>query len=149
MSNISFNFGSIPIEAISIGMQISYSQTVTDSDIKNFAGLSGDHNPIHVDEIFAQKSRFGKRIAHGLMSAGYFSQLFGTKLPGPGCVYTAQNLKFLKPVYINDTVTATIEVISVDIKRKRVMFRTYCTVNNIIVIDGDAEIYIPRSDIQC
>lgn len=139
-----FNFGSIPIESISIGMRISYSQTITDSDIKCFAGLSGDHNPVHIDEQFAVKSRFGKRIAHGLISASFFSQLFGTKLPGPGCVYTAQNLKFLKPVFIDDTVTATIEVISVDIERRRVSFRTFCTVNSTIVIDGEAEIYIPK-----
>ena len=139
-----FNFGSIPIESISIGMHISYSQTITDSDIKCFAGLSGDHNPVHIDEKFAEESRFGKRIAHGLISASFFSQLFGTKLPGPGCLYTAQNLKFLKPVFIDETVTATIEVISVDIERRRVSFRTFCTVNSIIVIDGEAEIYIPK-----
>ena len=98
------HFGAIPIEDIQVGMKVSYSQTITDSDIKTFAGLSGDHNPVHIDEKYAENSRFKRRIAHGLMSAGFFSQLFGTKLPGPGCVYTAQSLKFLRPVYINDTV---------------------------------------------
>lgn len=137
------HFGAIPIEDIQIGMKVSYSQTITDSDIKTFAGLSGDHNPVHVDEKYAENSRFKRRIAHGLMSAGFFSQLFGTKLPGPGCVYTAQSLKFLRPVYINDTVVATVEVIAVDLPRKRVQFKTYCTVNNKMVIDGEAEIYIP------
>ena len=137
------HLGAIPIEDIQIGMKISYSQTITDSDIKTFAGLSGDHNPVHVDEKYAENSRFKRRIAHGLMSAGFFSQLFGTKLPGPGCVYTAQSLKFLRPVYINDTVVATVEVIAVDLSPKRVNFKTYCTVNSKMVIDGDAEIYIP------
>lgn len=137
------HLGAIPIEDIQIGMKISYSQTITDSDIKTFAGLSGDHNPVHVDEKYAENSRFKKRIAHGLMSAGFFSQLFGTRLPGPGCVYTAQSLKFLRPVYINDTVVATVEVTTVDLARKRVQFKTYCTVNNKMVIDGEAEIYIP------
>ena len=137
------HLGAIPIEDIRVGMKISYSQTITDSDIKTFAGLSGDHNPVHVDEKYAESSRFKRRIAHGLMSAGFFSQLFGTKLPGPGCVYTAQSLKFLRPVYINDTVVATVEVIAVDLLRKRVQFKTCCTVNNKMVIDGDAEIYIP------
>ena len=137
------HLGAIPIEDIQIGMKISYSQTITDSDIKTFAGLSGDHNPVHVDEKYAENSRFKRRIAHGLMSAGFFSQLFGTKLPGPGCVYTAQSLKFLRPVYINDTVVATVEVIAVDLSHKRVNFKTYCTVNSKMVIDGDAEIYIP------
>ena len=117
------HLGAIPIEDIQIGMKISYSQTITDSDIKTFAGLSGDHNPVHVDEKYAESSRFKRRIAHGLMSAGFFSQLFGTKLPGPGCVYTAQSLKFLRPVYINDTVVATVEVIAVDLPRKRVQFK--------------------------
>ena len=137
------HFGAIPIEDIQVGMKVSYSQTITDSDIKTFAGLSGDHNPVHVDEKYAENSRFKRRIAHGLMSAGFFSQLFGTKLPGPGCVYTAQSLKFSRPVYINDTVVATVEVIAVDLSRKRVQFKTYCTVNNKLVIDGKAEIYIP------
>lgn len=137
------HFGAIPIEDIQVGMKVSYSQTITDSDIKTFAGLSGDHNPVHIDEKYAENSRFKRRIAHGLMSAGFFSQLFGTKLPGPGCVYTAQSLKFLRPVYINDTVVATVEVIAIDLLRKRVWFKTYCTVNNKIVIDGEAEIYIP------
>ncbi|MHA3105235.1 MaoC family dehydratase [Acinetobacter sp. ANC 3791] len=135
--------GEIPIENIQIGMKVSYSQTITDSDIKTFAGLSGDHNPVHVDEKYAENSRFKRRIAHGLMSAGFFSQLFGTRLPGPGCVYTAQSLKFLRPVYINDTVLATVEVTAVDLSRKRVNFRTYCMVKNKMVIDGEAEIYIP------
>lgn len=135
--------GAVPIEHIQIGMKASYSQTITDSDIKNFAGLSGDHNPVHVDEKYAENSRFKRRIAHGLMSSSFFSQLFGTRLPGPGCVYTAQSLKFLRPVYINDTVLATVEVIAVHVSRKRVNFRTYCTVNSKLVIDGEAEIYIP------
>lgn len=138
------HLGAIPIEDIQIGMKISYSQTITDSDIKTFAGLSGDHNPVHVDEKYAENSKFKRRIAHGLMSAGFFSQLFGTRLPGPGCVYTAQSLKFLRPVYINDTVVATVEVIAIDISRRRVNFKTYCKVNNKMVIDGEAEIYIPN-----
>lgn len=143
MLNKEIHLGAIPIENIQIGMKISYSQTITDSDIKTFAGLSGDHNPIHVDEKYAESSKFKRRIAHGLMSAGFFSQLFGTRLPGPGCVYTAQSLKFLRPVYIDDTVVATVEVVRLDISRRRINFRTYCTVNNKMVIDGEAEIYVP------
>ena len=97
-------FGSVPLEQIEIGMSVSYSQTITDADIKAFAGLSGDHNPVHVSDTFAHESRFGKRIAHGLMSAGFFSALFGMRLPGPGCLYVSQELKFKRPVYIDDTV---------------------------------------------
>lgn len=134
---------SIPIEQIHVGMKVSYSQTITDADIKAYAGLSGDHNPVHVNQEYAEQSRFGKRIAHGLMSVGFFSALFGMRLPGPGCVYVSQNIQFKRPVYMDDTVTAVAEVTAVDITKKRVFFSTTCFVKNKIVISGDAEIFIP------
>lgn len=143
MNNLSF--GTIPFESIKVGMIVSYSQTITDADIKQYAGMSGDHNPVHVDEIYAKQSRFGNRIAHGLMSAGFFSALFGTKLPGPGCVYVSQNLRFKWPVYINDTVVASVEVTKVDPVKRRVFFKTECKVLDKTVISGDAEIYVPES----
>ncbi|WP_339898322.1 MaoC family dehydratase [Paraglaciecola polaris] len=144
MSNFTdLDLGSTPIEKIKIGMKVGYSQTITDADIKAFAGISGDHNPVHVSDDYASKSRFNKRIAHGLMSASFFSALFGTKLPGPGCVYVAQNLRFKRPVYIGDTVIAVAKVTSIDIDKKRVFFSTDCYVKNKIVIAGEAEIYIP------
>ncbi len=136
--------GEIPIERISVGMSSSYSQTITDADIKRFAGISGDHNPIHVDENYASESRYGKRLAHGLMTASFFSALFGTKLPGPGCVYVSQTLNFKRPVYIDDTVVAVIVVIKVDIEKNRVFFETTCKVKNKVVTSGSAEIYIPQ-----
>lgn len=132
------------IEEIKAGMIASYSQTITDADIKDFAGISGDKNPVHMDEVYAKESRFERRIAHGMLSSSFFSALFGTQLPGRGCVYVGQNLKFRKPVYIGDTVTATIEVTSVDFERRRVFFDTYCKVGKSKVITGTAEIYIPE-----
>ena len=138
-----FSIGSVPINEIVVGMKASYSQTITDSDIKSFAGISGDHNPVHVDSEYAAESRFGKRIAHGLMSAGFFSAIFGTKIPGPGCVYVSQTLSFLRPVYIDDTVTAEVEVKKVDQEKRRVFFDTTCKVRGKKVITGSAEIYIP------
>lgn len=134
---------SIPIEDINVGMSMSYSRTINDRDIRLFAELSGDNNPVHLDEKYAESSRFKKRIAHGLMSAGFFSALFGTKIPGVGCVYVAQSLKFKRPVYIDDNVTATVTVTSLDLKNRRVFFDTVCTVKSKIVISGEAEIYIP------
>ena len=134
---------SYSVEEIEIGMNASYSQTITDADVKTFAGLSGDHNPVHVDEIYAENSRYKKRIAHGLISASFFSALFGTKLPGKGCVYVSQNLNFKRPVYLGDTVTAIVTVTSVDIVKKRVFFDTKCLVKNKAVITGTAELYIP------
>ena len=142
MSNI-LVFNKITIENITIGMEVSYSQTITDADIKVFAGMSGDKNPIHLDEQYAQKSRYKKRIAHGLLTASYFSALFGTKIPGEGCVYVSQSLKFKRPVYINDTVVASVIVTNVDLKKRRVFFRTVCKVKNKIVTDGEAELYVP------
>ena len=136
-------FGSVPLSQIEVGMSVSYSQTITDADIKAYAGLSGDHNPVHVSETYANESRFGRRIAHGLMSAGFFSALFGMRLPGPGCLYVAQELKFKCPVYIDDTVTACVEVTAVDLERRRVWFDTVCKVDGKNVITGKAEIYVP------
>ncbi len=134
---------SIPIEEIEVGMKVSYSQTITDADIKAYAGVSGDHNPVHVNQEYAEQSRYGKRLAHGMMSVGFFSALFGMRLPGPGCVYVAQSMKFKRPVYIDDTVTAIAEVTDVCLDKRRVFFSTNCYVKNKIVISGDAEIYIP------
>ena len=136
-------FGTLTIEDIKEGMEVSYSQTITDADVKAFAGISGDNNPVHISDEYAEKSRFKKRIAHGLMSASYFSALFGTKIPGPGCLYVSQSLQFKRPVYLGDTVTATVIVASVDLEKRRVFFKTLCKVRNKIVIDGEAELYIP------
>ncbi len=141
MDNIIFS--SIPMEDIKVGMKVSYSQTITDADIKTYAGVSGDHNPVHVSQEYAEQSRYGKRLAHGMISIGFFSALFGMRLPGPGCVYVAQNTKFKRPVYIDDTVTAVAEVTAISLENKRVFFSTNCYVKNKIVISGDAEIYIP------
>lgn len=140
-----FSFGAIPIELIEPGMQASYSHTVTDADIKAYAGLSGDNNPMHMSDEFAKNSIFGQRCAHGFFSVGFFSALFGTRIPGPGCLYVAQSLRFKKPVFINDTVLAKVIVERVNVDKRRVFFKTICTVGEVVVIDGEAEIYIPKS----
>jgi len=132
------------IEQIHVGMSESHSSTIIDPDIKAFADISGDRNPVHLDESYAEGSRYKKRIAHGLLSASYFSAIFGTKLPGAGCVYVSQNLSFRRPVYIDDTVTATVTVTKVDIEQRRIFFDTVCTVNKKKVITGVAEIYLPE-----
>jgi len=136
--------GTILIEDIKVGMEASYSQTVTDSDIKTFAGLSGDHNPVHVSDEYAKNSRWERRIAHGLISASFFSGLLGTKLPGVGCVWVSQTLKFKQPVYIGDTVTAKVIVTGIDLERRRVFLQTTCTVLDELVIDGEAEAFVPK-----
>lgn len=143
MVNDNSVINSYDINEIKIGASASYSQTITDADIKTFAGISGDNNPIHMDDNYASNSRYKKRIAHGLLSASFFSALFGTKIPGYGCVYVSQNLNFKRPVYLGDTVVAKITVISIDHEKKRVKFKTICLVRNKIVIEGVAEIFVP------
>ncbi len=134
------------IDDLEVGMSASYSQTISEADIKQFAGFSGDRNPVHLDEEYAQASRFKQRIAHGMISSSFFSALFGTKLPGEGCVYVSQSLKFRKPVYIDDTVTATVVIERIEKDKRRVFFNTYCKVGRQKVITGEAEIYIPEKE---
>lgn len=136
-------FKKISLKKIEVGMCVSYSQVVKDSDIKKFAEISGDRNPVHLEEDFAKNSRYKKRIAHGLLTASYFSALFGTKIPGEGCVYASQSLKFKRPVYLGDTVTATVVVTKLDLRKKKVFFRTICKVKNKVVTDDEAEIFVP------
>jgi 3-hydroxybutyryl-CoA dehydratase len=131
------------IDKLEIGMSASYAQTITEADITIFAGVSGDKNPAHVNEEYARESRFKRRIAHGMISASFFSGLLGTKLPGAGCVYTSQTLNFKRPVYIGETVTATVTVTEIDLKTRRVKFDTDCKVKKKIVIAGEAEVWIP------
>jgi len=136
------------IHDIKIGMTASYTQMITDNEIKSYAALSGDDNPVHMDEEYAANSRFGRRIAHGMISSGFFSQIFGKKIPGPGCVYVSQSLKFKRPVYLDDTVTATVVVTDVNHDKKIVTFDTFCKVKNKVVITGVAELFVPGEKIQ-
>lgn len=131
------------INDIAVGMKASTSHTITDEKIKAFATISEDFNPIHLDEDYAKNSKFGKRIAHGAMVTSFFSALFAMELPGAGSIYVSQNTQFKKPVFLGDIVLAEIEVIDIDVKRKRVYFKTTCFVKDIEVLSGKAEIYIP------
>ena len=111
-------------------MTAIFSKTVTEADIVLFAGISGDTNPVHLDEEFAKPTMFKGRIAHGMLTAGFISTVFGTKLPGPGCIYLSQNLKFKAPVRIGDTVRARVTVSAVDREKGRVTFATTCHVGD-------------------
>jgi 3-hydroxybutyryl-CoA dehydratase len=93
-----------------IGERDSFTKTITEADVTTFAGLTGDFNPIHVDAEYARKSRFGQRVAHGMFTGGLISAVLGNKLPGPGAIYLSQQIEFLAPVFIGDTITATVEV---------------------------------------
>ena len=132
-------------EDLTVGMSDEFSKTITEADIVSFADVSGDHNPVHLDEEFAKTTMFKGRIAHGMLSAGFISTALGTKLPGPGCIYVAQNLKFKAPVRIGDTVTATVTVTNLIEDKKFVEMETVCTVNGKPVITGEATMMIPAS----
>lgn len=108
------------------GQQASLTKTISEADVYAFAGITGDFNPLHVDAEFAQQSRFGERIAHGILTAGLISAVLGTRLPGPGGVYLSQTLKFLKPVRFGDTITATAEVVSYRSDKRILTLRTSC-----------------------
>lgn len=96
------------IDTIQIGDSASFTKTITEADITLFAGYSGDFNPAHINAVEAEKGMFHGRIAHGMLSAGFISAVLGMQLPGPGTIYMGQELRFVKPVYIGDTVTATV-----------------------------------------
>ncbi len=97
---------------IHVGQRASMRKTITEADVVLFGCVTGDQNPVHTDEIAARESRFGRRIAHGMLAAGLISAVLGMRLPGPGTVYLKQTLSFRKPIYINDTVTTTVVVAS-------------------------------------
>ena len=130
-------------EDLSIGLSAVFSRTVTETDVIMFSGISGDTNPLHLNEEYANETRFKGRIAQGILVAGFISAAFSTKLPGQGCVYVRQNLKFTAPVRIGDTVHAHVEVIDLIPERKRAIFKTTCRVGETIVIEGEAELLVP------
>lgn len=130
-------------EEIEPGMAATFAKTVTEADIHAYAGLSGDFNPVHVDEEFAAATAFKGRIAHGMLSAAFISTALGTKLPGPGCVYVSQSLRFKAPVRIGQTVTARVEVTGTLPEKRFVTLRTTCSVAGKTVIDGEATLMVP------
>lgn len=132
-------------DELAVGDTGRFAKTVTEADIYLFAGITGDLNPAHIDEAYAQGTFFKTRIAHGMLSAGFISAVIGTQLPGPGTVYMRQTLDFLAPVRIGDTVTATVEVIEKQTDKKRIRLRTSCyNQEGTKVLDGEALVSPPR-----
>ncbi len=129
-----------------IGQSATLSKTITEADILLYAAVSLDTNPIHIDEAFAAESRFGGRIAHGMLSAGLISALLGTRLPGPGSIYLRQSLAFKAPVRIGHTVKAIVEITDLNPARKSATLRTRCMVKEDVVIDGEAVVLVPTRD---
>ncbi|MGL6166854.1 MAG: MaoC family dehydratase [Fusobacteriaceae bacterium] len=114
-------------EELKIGMSESVTKQITAKDVEMFAEISLDKNPVHIDEEYASKSIFKTRIAHGILTSGLISAVLGTKLPGEGSIYLSQELKFMAPVFLGDTITATVEVAELITEKKRVVMTTTCT----------------------
>jgi 3-hydroxybutyryl-CoA dehydratase len=133
------------IDEIKVGDAAEFAKTVTESDIYLYAGVTGDLNPAHINEVYAQKTFFKTRIAHGMLAAGFISAVLGTQLPGPGTIYLKQDLSFLAPVRIGDTVTARVEVLEVIAEKKKIRLKTTCTnQEGKPVLDGEAIVSPPR-----
>lgn len=132
------------VEEIDVGATAVFSKTVTEADIVAYAGVSGDTNPVHLDESFAKGTMFKTRIAHGMLTAGFISAVLGTKLPGPGCVYLGQTLKFKAPVKIGDSAIARVTATAVDKDKGRCTFATVVHVGETLVIEGEAQILVPK-----
>jgi 3-hydroxybutyryl-CoA dehydratase len=132
-------------EELAVGSAAEWSKTVTEADVVLFAGVTGDFNPVHVDAVAAERSRFGGRIAHGMLSASFIGTVLGTRLPGPGTIYLSQSLRFTAPVRIGDTVTARVEVAEVSAARRRVRLLTTCVnQRGEKVVDGEATVMVPE-----
>lgn len=135
-------------EDLAENMSASFAKTVTEADVVNYAGLSGDFNPVHVNEVFARESQFKGRIAHGMLSAGFISAVLGMHLPGPGAIYVSQSLRFRAPVRIGDTVEATVKVIGLRPDKGLATLETVCRVGDTEVITGEALVMVPKRDAQ-
>ena len=132
-------------EDLEIGMFHENEHTVTESDIEAFAAVSGDHNPLHLDEEFAKTTLFGQRIAHGALTASYISAILGNDLPGPGAIFTHLSMRFRRPVYVGAKVTVRVEVAEKMEKGNRVTMKVACLVEGKPVISGEAGVVAPSA----
>ena len=134
------------LDELQVGMSSSFAKTITDADILMFAGVSGDTNPVHLNEEFAGGTPFKGRIAHGMLTGSLISTALGTKLPGAGCVYLSQTMKFLAPVRAGETVRAVVTVKEIEAEKRRVTMETVCRVGGKDVLVGEAKLLIPARD---
>lgn len=135
----------LKINELTIGQKSSFTKSISETDVYLFAGISGDFNPAHVNEEYAKDTFFKRRIAHGILSGALISAVIGVKLPGPGTIYLTQNLSFLAPVYIGDTITSTVEVIEINEEKNKVVLSTFCTnQDGTTVTKGEAIVLPPK-----
>jgi 3-hydroxybutyryl-CoA dehydratase len=133
-------------EDLTLDQSAQIACTVTAADVEAFAAVSGDDNPLHLDEAYAATTPFKRRIAHGMLTGAYISAVLGTRLPGPGSVYVSQNLRFRRPVGIGDEVTTTVTVRALDARRGQATLATVCSVAGKTVVDGEAVVALPKRE---
>ncbi|MBH62797.1 MAG: (R)-hydratase [Alphaproteobacteria bacterium] len=134
---------SLCFEDLAVGMSGSIEKRITDDDIVKFAAVTGDTNPLHLDDEYAEGTMFEGRIAHGMLTASLFSAVLGTKMPGPGCIYMSQSIRFRSPVRPGDVVVATVTVSGIDNEKQRVAFDCSCTLGETVVAEGEALAKVP------
>lgn len=132
-------------EELEVGQTAEFAKTVTETDVVLYAGITGDFNPAHVDAEAAERGIFGGRIAHGMLSAGFISTALAMRLPGPGTIYLSQSLRFVKPVRIDDTVTARVEILELFPAKRRIRLSTTCrNQRGEAVLEGEALVLLPE-----
>ena len=131
------------LDSLRVGQTASYTKTIEMADVEAFAALSGDNNPLHLDPAAAAAGPFKRPVAHGMLTAALISTVLGTKLPGPGCIYLGQTLKFRAPVFPGDEVEAEAEIAAVDTEKRRITVATTCRVADKVVAEGEALILVP------
>lgn len=130
-------------EEIEPGMRASLEKAITEADVRAFAAVTGDCNPVHLDPDYAATTPFKRQVAHGMLTAGLISAVFGTKLPGPGAIYVSQTLNFRAPVFLGDVVTAEVQAIETFPAKNRVRFDCVCLVAGKSVLTGEAMLIVP------
>jgi 3-hydroxybutyryl-CoA dehydratase len=134
------------IDQIKVGDTAEFAKTVTETDIYLYAGITGDFNPAHVNEVYAKNTFFKTRIAHGMLTAGFISAIIANQLPGPGTIYLKQDLSFLAPVHIGDTITGKVEIMELIPEKNRVRLKTTCSnQDGVIVISGEGLVIPPKA----
>lgn len=127
-----------------VGQKACINRLITEELVNQFAEVSGDYNPVHIDEDVAKNSIFGRKIAHGALVSSFISTVLGMHLPGSGTIYLKQESKFLKPVYINDVVTATAEIVEINEKHNAIIKTIVTNQDDVVVIDGEAIVKLPK-----
>ncbi|PKN76259.1 MAG: enoyl-CoA hydratase [Deltaproteobacteria bacterium HGW-Deltaproteobacteria-10] len=134
------------IDKLKVGDVAEFAKTVTETDIYLYAGITGDFNPAHVNEAYAKTTFFKTRIAHGMLTAGFISAIIANQLPGPGTIYLKQDLNFLAPVHMGDTITGRVEVIELNVEKNRVRLKTTCSnQDGVMVISGEGLVSPPKA----